>query len=207
MDKILMPDPEDVSYIDAKHLKNLVDGIFAIAMTLLVLNLVVPPIIGPVTYMAFRDFLYSLFPTFLQFFLSFVLLALFWILYHRVFQKIKVLNGILLWITFFWLFFIVMVPFSASLTGNYGKFFLAHIFFDLNMLGIALFIYADMYYAESRNLISEKVDPVNIQRTKIIIIGFILITLLALTLAILNIQYNEMVFVLLVPLYYFSHRI
>jgi TMEM175 potassium channel family protein len=202
-----MSDPEEVRYIDAKHLKNLVDGIFAIAMTLLVLNLAVPPIIGPVTYMTFRNSLYSLFPTFLHFFLSFFLLALFWGMYHRIFQKIKVVNGKLLWITIFWLSFIVMVPFSTSLTGNYGQFSLAHIFFDLNMLGIALFIYTDLYYADSRNLIYKRKDSVTIKKIKFLTLGFIFTAISALILAISNIQYNETVYLLMVPLYYISNRI
>jgi hypothetical protein len=84
---------------------------------------------------------------------------------------------------------------------------LTHIFFDLNMLGTALFIYGDWWYADRRNLIYENVDIVTIKRTKLITLGFIFTALLALIFARWNVQYNETVYVLMLPLYYISHRI
>jgi len=105
-------------YLPTKRLETLVDGIFAIAMTLLVLGLAVPHINGPLSNMVVQNSFYSLLPNLFSFVLSFILLALFWNIHHRIFTQIKFINSTLLWINVVWLLFIVLVPFSASAIGE-----------------------------------------------------------------------------------------
>ena len=105
-------------YMDTKRLETLVDGIFAIAMTLLVLGLAVPVIHAPVTNASVQAAIFKLIPNFISLVVSFVLLAIFWKIHHRIFKQINKMNGTLLWINVIWLLFIVLVPFSASLTGR-----------------------------------------------------------------------------------------
>ena len=109
-------------YMDTKRLETLVDGIFAIAMTLLVLGLAVPVIRPPLTNASVETAIISIIPNFISLVVSFVLLAVFWKIHHRIFKQINKMNGTLLWINVIWLLFIVLVPFSATLTGDYGQF-------------------------------------------------------------------------------------
>jgi len=193
--------------VDTKRLETLVDGIFAIAMTLLVLALTVPDIIGPLSNAAVQNSLYSLIPSFYTLVISFILLALFWSNHHRAFHRIKKMNTILLWINVIWLLFIVLVPFSASLTGKYGEFPISHIIFNLNMLGIAVFLGLNWYYAGRSNFIDEKIDPKTVtisKRTNALFIG---IALLALLLSFIVPRFSALVYLLIFPLEYLINKI
>jgi len=95
-----------------QRLETFVDGIFAIAMTLLVLALNIPIICGPLSNTAVEDALYRLLRSFLTLILIFILLALFWNIHHRVFQRIKEVDTILVWINMTWRLFIVWFHFQ-----------------------------------------------------------------------------------------------
>ncbi|WP_321422969.1 TMEM175 family protein [uncultured Methanobacterium sp.] len=189
-------------FMDTKRLETLVDGIFAIAMTLLVLALAVPDITEPLSNAAVQNSLYSLIPSFYTLVMSFILLALFWSNHHRAFHKIDEMNTPLLWINVIWLLFIVLVPFSASLTGKYGEFPISHIIFNLNMLGIALFLGLNWYYASRKKFIDEKVSPRDITVTIRTNILFIVISLLALSLSFVIPRWSALVYLLIFPLEY-----
>jgi len=189
-------------FMDTKRLETLVDGIFAIAMTLLVLALAVPDITGPLSNTAVQNSLYSLIPSFYTLVMSFILLALFWSNHHRAFHKINEMNTPLLWINVIWLLFIVLVPFSASLTGKYGEFSISHIIFNLNMLGIALFLGLNWYYASKKKFIDEKVPHRDITITIRTNVLFIVISLLALSLSLVLPRWSALVYLLIFPLEY-----
>jgi len=187
-------------YMDTKRLETLVDGIFAIAMTLLVLGLAVPKINGPLSNEVVTNAIFNLIPNFISLVVSFLLLAIFWKIHHRIFKLINLMNGTLLWINVIWLLFIVLVPFSATLTGNYGQFTISNVIFNLNMLGIASLLYLNWHYADHKNFIEEKVDAEQIAFTKIVNFSFILIAVLALALSFVIPEYSQIVYIIMLPI-------
>ncbi len=187
-------------YMDTKRLETLVDGIFAIAMTLLVLGLAVPQINGPLSNEAVTNAIFNIIPNFISFVVSFLLLAIFWKIHHRIFKQINLMNGTLLWINVIWLLFIVLVPFSATLTGDYGQFTISNVIFNLNMLGIASLLYLNWHYADYKNFIEEKVDADQIAFTKIVNFSFILIAVLALALSFVIPEYSQTVYIIMLPM-------
>lgn len=60
--------------MDKNRIETLVDGIFAIAMTLLVLDLAVPHINGPLSNLIIENSLETLLPSFISLVVSFILL-------------------------------------------------------------------------------------------------------------------------------------
>ena len=152
-----------------KRIETLVDGIFAIAMTLLVLNLNVPQIPYPATNVQILDILTRMAPQFFIYALSFILLASFWRINHSQFNFIaKVDQGIML-ITIFWLLLVALVPFSTNLVGDYGYLTVPMIFFHLNLFLIGMFFNFNWYYAVKHNLINKTVDKNFIKNQQIII--------------------------------------
>lgn len=192
--------------MNTSRLETLVDGIFAIAMTLLVLALAVPDITGPLSNLAVENALYGLIPSFYTLVISFILLALFWSNHHRAFYRIKEMNTVLLWINITWLLFIVLVPFSASLTGKYGEFSISHIIFNLNMLGIAFFLLLNWYYAGKKNFIHEDVESKTIDNTHKINLLFVSVAFLALFLSFIFPRVSALVYLLIFPLEYLIGR-
>lgn len=93
------------------------DGVFAIAITLLVLNLDVPELSSG---KELADELGKLWPHLLAYFLSFAVVGRFWIIHHRVFAVVRSFDGRLLMLNLLYLAFIVLVPFTTELIGDYG---------------------------------------------------------------------------------------
>lgn len=192
------------NYMPTKRLETLVDGIFAIAMTLLVLGLAVPQINGSLSNTIILNSYYDLIPNFFALVLSFLLLAVFWNSHHRIFNQIKMVNNTLLWINVIWLMFIILVPFSASSLGQYGSYILPNLIFNINMLGIGIFLYLNTYYAIRKNFIKE--ETTKFKQRKHVNIGFIFITLLALLFSFTLTSWSSTLYILLIPLNLVTRR-
>ncbi len=188
------------NYISKARLETLVDGIFAIAMTLLVFDLPIPHFSLPLTNITFQNSLSSLLPVFVSLVLSFILLAVFWSIHRRIFNQIRVTNSILLWINIIWLLFIVLVPFTSILDGEYGqKFFLARVILNVNMIGIALFLFLNCYYVNHSDLIYEKADRSKLISSEKSSLLFIVIAVIALLLSTITAQWS-LIYILIIPL-------
>jgi uncharacterized membrane protein len=187
-------------YMPTKRLETLVDGIFAIAMTLLVLGLTVPHINVPLSNTVIQESYYTLIPNLFSFVLSFILLAAFWNRHHRMFNQIKMIDSNLLWINIIWLLFIVMVPFSASSIGQYGDYTLPCALFNLNMLLIGLFLYLNMNYAIKKNFMNEEANTTLIKKSKRNNEVFIIIALIAIILSFQITSNSTLTYILLIPL-------
>lgn len=195
-----MVESEENFWMTTNRIETLVDGIFAIAMTLLVLNLVVPEITGPLSETVIRTSLLNLYPKFFIFVLSFVLLAVFWTIHHRTFHIIQKADSTLLWINIIWLLFIVMVPFTNTLTGDYGRFIISHLVFNFDMLGIAVFITLSWYYAVKKGLIKRNTSQKVISRITLGCLVFIFVSLLAIFLSFIAPGWSSLTYILIIPL-------
>ena len=106
---------------DRDRIVNLSDGVFAIALTLLVLDIRVPNIPENVVGSELPGVLLSLWPKYLGYVLSFVVISTFWIIHHSIFRPIRAYDRNLLYINFLFLMFVAFVPFPTSLLGEYGN--------------------------------------------------------------------------------------
>ena len=97
------------------------DGVFAVAITLLVLNLQAPPPHAPMIYQSGKllGFLGSLAPTYLAFITSFATIGIMWINHHRLYTHIKRADNTLLILNLLLLLIIVFVPFPTALMAEY----------------------------------------------------------------------------------------
>lgn len=122
------------------RIENLVDGVFAIAMTVLVLNLDIGSIAAIDRGAPLDEALWRMWPRLLHYFESFIILSAFWIKHHQQYHFIRRSDRGMLWINLLGLFFVSLIPFSTDLMGDYGHVRLAAFLFEGNML-IAGLIY------------------------------------------------------------------
>ncbi len=97
------------------RIETLADGVFAIAMTLPVLDLAVLDVPPECLTTALVDLL----PRFVVYATSFVVLGVYWVAHHAQFRVIDVADRPLLWINILLLMLVAFVPFSTSLLGRY----------------------------------------------------------------------------------------
>lgn len=87
------------------------DGVFAIAILLLLLDIKLPAGTSTADLAAV---LRSLWPNYLAFFISFVVIGLYWTAHVRLFREIVRYDWVLVWLNLLYLLFIVIIPFSTS---------------------------------------------------------------------------------------------
>ncbi len=100
------------------RLETLIDGVFAIAMTILVLELRAPATLGPA---GLAGELLGLWSRFATFFISFIVLGVYWFANHQVFHFVLRVNRTLVWLNVLFLMGIALIPFAASLMGTYPQ--------------------------------------------------------------------------------------
>jgi uncharacterized membrane protein len=91
--------------------------VFAVAITLLVLSLEVPPDLSPAR---FREELNEELSQFLAYALSFGVVSVFWLAHHRAFMLVRRVDERLLALNLAFLSVIVLIPFPTQLLGEYG---------------------------------------------------------------------------------------
>lgn len=103
----------------SKHrIEALVDGIFAVAMTLLVIELRLPEHVHLATNGALHEALLELAPKFYSWVVSFAVLGIFWTGNHRVYSHVRHADGPLLWYTILMLGGASLLPFASAVNGQ-----------------------------------------------------------------------------------------
>jgi uncharacterized membrane protein len=122
----------------------LTDGIFAVAMTLLILDVKVP-VVAHATALAGE--LLALWPKCLSYLISFVMLGVYWVGHHAQFHVIRHTDRLLLWINILFMMTISFLPFSTALLSTYPHERLAIMVYGANLIVIGLILYGHWSYA------------------------------------------------------------
>ena len=142
------------------RLEALTDGVFAIIMTILVFNIVVPELIlfteGEFASERLSAKFADLWPDFLAYVISFSTLGAFWVAHHRVFRWILYVNRPLIWINISFLMVIGLVPFSTTLLTQYMHSQNSIFVFSFNAILAGLLIYAIYYYVKRNTELVDK---------------------------------------------------
>ena len=138
------------------RLLTLADGIFAIAMTLLVLDLRLPD--GSNADLATQ--LAGLRSAFLTFVISFVVLGVFWFAHHQTFHFLVRVNRTLVWLSIGFFLGVALIPFVASVLGAHPDDPIAFTLYGgaiglLTVLGYVTW----WYMTGDRGLVVDGMDP------------------------------------------------
>lgn len=165
--------------LNKARLETLTDGVFAIVMTLLVIELHVPVFeIGEaVTNQKLMEKLEDLIPNVLAYFLSFAILSMFWLSHHFVFHKhTKNIDRIISHLNNVYLSFLALIPFSTGLLAHYYNQSIAVAIYGLNILFVSLFNSLMVIYIWRAVHIDNGVIPSRVKTQARIRIGSIVLT-------------------------------
>lgn len=105
--------------LSSHRLDPLIDGIFAVALTVLVLEVKVPELNDPGSARELLVAVGTTIPLVTAYFVSFALLGLFWVWHHGLKDKIRQIDGALLFCTLTFLALVCFFPFAAAVFGRY----------------------------------------------------------------------------------------
>ena len=129
------------------------DGVLAIVITLLVLELHVPHLFNAVSGREAWEALRLLTPKFASFLLSFAYVAVFWVNHHHFFDLVEDASPGLVWLNNLLLLFLCFVPFPTAFIGEYPANPAALALFALVLMGAGLAFTAMWRYAARRGLL------------------------------------------------------
>jgi uncharacterized membrane protein len=142
------------------------DAVFAIVITLLVLEIKVPHLDAH-NDTDLRAKLIHLLPKIFGFLASFFIIGLMWFEHHRIFRYIAAFDGGLIWRNLFFLLTISFIPFPTALSSEYFWSKTAFIIYALSfaLAGLAKF-WIWSYAASKPELITAGTDPIFIRKVK-----------------------------------------
>lgn len=119
------------------------DAVFAIAITLLVIELKIPELHEPFTEHHLLEIMgESLVAKFIGVIVSFLVIAMYWINHHLLFGYLDNVNRKVLWANIYFLFTVVLMPFSSGFYSEYwmSPFITPVAFYALNLTGSGLLL-------------------------------------------------------------------
>jgi uncharacterized membrane protein len=111
------------------------DGVFSIAITLLVLNLGIKT---GLTSSEVTSELLDQWDNLLAFGLSFAVIGRFWVVHHRFFAEVDAFDGRLLGLNLVYLASVVLIPFSSEVLGEYGGETPSVVLYSVNLAAVVL---------------------------------------------------------------------
>ena len=124
------------------------DGVFAIAITLVVFGLFIPQGVPDVTQTLLNQwtdlFAYGI---------SFAVIGKFWLAHHRFFAALERFDRGLMALNLLYLAFIAVLPFTSQVLGDYGREVAAIVLYAANLAFVNLAFEAEIAYALRHDLI------------------------------------------------------
>jgi len=202
-----MSDLKDESFLSKNRIEALCDGIFAIAMTLMILDLKTPE---NIPFNLAKDelpkVLLNLLPSVEAYAISFLILGIFWMRHQIQFKYIQYTDRTILSINIIFLLFIGFVPFSVGIMMRYPDLFLSFIIYDLNLLIIALIMLWQWFYiSKTKKILVEDVDDKMIRRFGLITLVPVTIFILSFLVSFISVR-GALMLIYLDPLFFAIYR-
>ncbi|ULQ56213.1 TMEM175 family protein [Flavihumibacter rivuli] len=131
--------------LDVKRIQGLTDAVFAVAMTILIIEIRIPE--GLNADVLSRYFFEKILPELFVYMLGFVTLGIFWIGSHFHHHLITKTDRVSSWLNILFLMSICMIPFSVGFLNHYRHEKLSVIVFSLNLILTSALIYLMLYYS------------------------------------------------------------
>jgi len=118
------------------------DGVFAIVITLLVLEIRIPE----VDYSQLKEALYEIFPRVVAYVMSFIVIGIYWVGHHQSFQLLSKTDGVFLWMNVLLLLCISFLPFPTMLMGRYPLQTIPILIYGCNLIATNITSLAMLFY-------------------------------------------------------------
>ncbi len=140
------------------------DGVMAIAITLLILNLRLPDLTAT-SEAGLQSELRGLEAPFIAFLLSFAIIAVWWNSHHRLFAALAAIDRGGLMLNFAFLAAVAFLPFPTSVFGRYASFATAIILYAATNVVIGGAVLAMWWHADRNGLLAENLDHAQLRQS------------------------------------------
>ncbi len=192
-------DAIEITALTPKRIEALHDGVFAIVMTLLVLELKIPE---AADFRHMHEELLALVPIIISYVVTFVNLGIYWVGQQIQFHFIERSDRPFAWIHILFLMLVSLLPFSSGLLGRYPNDQIASIVYGVNLIMIGFVSCASWWYAtQHHRLTLHTIDDRFIRRVQSRILVAPVAALFAILLSFISVTGSLCVYLLIVPYY------
>ena len=170
------------------RINSLSDGVFAIAITLLVLNIEVPRIPAGAVAQQLPNELIALVPDLLSYVISFLVIGSYWMAHRAVFHNIRDFDRTVMWLNILFLMFVAFLPFPTALLDEYADQQLAVVIYAGSLALARLPLTAIWLYAARKHLVHEHLDATTIRFYRIRGLGIPLIFVLSIGISFVSVR-------------------
>jgi len=158
--------------ISTRRLEALTDGIFAFSMTLLVIFIDTPQFHHLNSPEQLQRYLMEQYPQFVSYLITFLVVANFWIIHHHISRFITKTNIVSLWLNILFMLFIVLLPFSSMIVGDFPMSWGSIFLFVVNLFCICTLLFIIWLYASRHKRLTS--SDLNYKKVKEISIGLLI---------------------------------
>ncbi len=151
----------EISGQNIKRIELLSDGVFAIALTILVLDIKVPVHEHIMDEQGLMNAFGELAPELLTYILSFMTLGIFWTAHSTQFHFIEKSDRNFNWINLSFLFFVTIAPFTTAFLSEYITFKFAIAIYWLNLFLLGIMLRMILQYADKHNFFKSGIAGVH----------------------------------------------
>ncbi len=182
------------------------DAVFAIAITLLALDIRLPAGLDAASDQSLLRELLGLYSEYLAFAVSFLAIGLYWQGHHRRYTMLRRYDSRLIWLNLLLLMGIAFTPFPSSVLAEYGN-RTATIFYALTMVVIGLLQLAMWRYASAgHRMLDATITNARIRHENRILLAAPAVFMLSIAIAFLNADAAKFSWLLLVPVTFVLRR-
>jgi uncharacterized membrane protein len=182
------------------------DAVFAIAITLLVLEINLPLADGIITESQMSSVLMGMWHKFLAYVISFLVVGVFWIGHHRKFRFIKRYDSTLIFLNLLMLMGIAFLPFPSSLISEYPYRSVTIFYASILMLTSICSVIIWYYASRNNRLIDPDLDPKQRRRQFAGPIATSIIFLLSIGVAFYDVTLAKICWLLIFPVTIYINR-
>lgn len=139
------------------------DGVFAFAITLLVLDLFVPTLSSGASSVDLWNALSKEYVSFLNYIMSFIIAGVWWNAHHRNYEYIRKSNAPLRWLNLLFLLWIALLPFFTKILDQYNNLPIAVVLYATDQAAAGIFLALSWWYASKNH----RLIPANLKNSTI----------------------------------------
>jgi uncharacterized membrane protein len=132
------------------------DGLFAIAMTLLIVSIAVPTLSDTNSVSDLADALNDLSANFVSFFISFAVIGRYWLAHHQFVSRLRAMDQAFISLNLIYLAFIAFLPFPTALLGEYFENPLSIVIYAVNVAIVSGMEVVLFSRAQNHDLLEQK---------------------------------------------------
>ena len=188
------------SRVRLDHVISFSDAIFAFSITFMALSIQIPKLSSNLTQVELINKILHLRPQFEIYAIIFLIIGVYWISYHLIFNYIRASHSVLIWVNLAFLFFITLISFATSLETVYPLYHIVFLLYAaiITITGLLLAVIW-LHASKDRLLVDKNMSPIHIRAVSLQVIIPPLIFATSIAISFVDIQIAQYFWILIVP--------